>query len=60
MRTDILEDCGACVIESGLSTMVLQPEGQPATRHVGKYLITYRRGRDGRLRYWHDMYAPDP
>jgi len=57
--TDVVELGDGAVAEVGDYTMrIAPPEGEPF-EDFGKYMVVHRRGGDGRLRLWRDMFHSD-
>lgn len=59
MKSDTVELRADSVVEVGVYTMDLAPEGAAPIQDHGKYQIVYRRDSKGRLRIWFDMFHSD-
>lgn len=60
MRPVRVQEIGdSAVAEAGTYAMTVRPPGADAVEDHGKYMIVYRRGGDGRLRIWFDMFHSD-
>lgn len=58
-ETSDVYESDALVVEIGLSTLVIQPEGADAVRDVSKYVVVYRRQADGTLKLLVDAFSSD-
>ena len=60
LETLNVERSGDMAFETGRFTGVIAPEGKPEAKVVGKYLVVWRREKDGAWKLHRDIWNSDP